>query len=350
VTSAHRAGVVLALAAALAFGVTTPVVAWAGQGAGPFAVAALLYAGACGAAVIARALRRSDAPLRRGDTPRVVAVAILGGALAPALLAFGLARTGATTGSLLLNLEAVFTVLLAAALYREPIGGRIVVALAAMIGGGACLALAAVGEGGGSMLGVLAVAGATLAWAGDNTLGRPLAERDPFAVIRAKGALGATLTAVIALAVGAAWPVGVRALALLAVGATGYGLSLRLYLLAQRRIGAARTGSVFAVAPFVGAAIGIALGERPDPVWLLLAAALFAVGVVLHASERHAHAHAHPAETHEHPHRHDDGHHSHAHDPPVAGEHSHPHHHDALVHAHDHAPDVHHDHRHDHRH
>ena len=47
-----------------------------------------------------------------------------------------------------------------------------------------------------------------------------------------------------------------------AIGASGYGLSLRLYLLAQRAFGAARTGSVFAFAPFIGAALAIALGDR----------------------------------------------------------------------------------------
>ena len=47
-----------------------------------------------------------------------------------------------------------------------------------------------------------------------------------------------------------------------AIGATGYGLSLRLYLLVLRAFGAARTGSVFAFAPVIGALLAIALGDR----------------------------------------------------------------------------------------
>ncbi len=137
-----------------------------------------------------------------------------------------------------------------------------------------------------------------------------------------------------------------EALALLACGATGYGASLRLYLGAQRAMGAARTGSVFAVAPFVGAALAIALGDRALGVATAVAAACFALGVYLHVTERHGHAHHHDALDHDHAHRHDDGHHDHVHAPPVSGEHSHPHHHDALEHAHEHASDVHHDHRH----
>jgi hypothetical protein len=133
---------------------------------------------------------------------------------------------------------------------------------------------------------------------------------------------------------------------LLAVGATGYGLSLRLYLLAQRAIGAARTGSVFAFAPFVGALGALALGDRSGSLWTLAAALLMGVGIVLHLAERHGHAHAHEALTHEHAHRHDDGHHDHAHQAMPVGAHSHEHRHEPVRHAHPHVPDAHHTHTH----
>lgn len=335
--------------AAIAFGATTPLVAWAGAYAGPFATAALLYLGAA-AAAIALGLGRGDragAPLRRSDLPRLAGVAIAGAAIAPALLAWGLQRTGATSGALLLNLEAVFTVLLARLVFREPVGGRVALALAVICAGGAALALGSIGGDGSAdwrLPGVLAIAGATLAWAIDNALTRPLAERDPLAVVAGKGALGAALSLAAAAIAGERMPPLRAILVLAACGATGYGLSLRLYLLAQRRIGAARTGSVFAFAPFVGAALAIAFGDRAPGLATGVAAALFALGVYLHVTEHHAHEHAHAPVDHDHPHRHDDGHHDHAHDPPVAGEHSHAHGHGALVHSHEHAPDLHHDH------
>ncbi len=340
-------GVILAVIAAIAFGVTTPIVAWAGRDLGSFTTAALLYVGAAVASLLARVLAaKSDAPLRAADRRRVVLVALVGAAIAPTLLAWGLQRSGPTIGSLLLNLEAVFTVLLARAVYREPIGGRVALAMCAMVLGGAALTAGAWQDAAWGALGALAVGGATLAWATDNTLTRPLAERDPLHVVAAKAGLGASATAVIALARGEPMPSLVAAAALVACGATGYGLSLRLYLLAQRRIGAGRTGSVFALAPFVGAAIALATGDRPAGAWTLAAAVLFGIGVVLHLTEHHAHAHAHVAMDHEHPHRHDDGHHSHVHEPPFVGEHTHAHHHDAVEHDHDHAPDVHHEHVH----
>lgn len=338
----------LAAFAAVAFGVTTPIVAWAGSDAGPLTTAALLYAGAALTAVALRRIVRGDeSRLRRSDAPRLVAIAIAGGAIAPALLAWGLQRAGATTGALLLNLEAVFTVVLARAFFHEPIGRRVAAAVVCMVAGGALLTLDSSSSGGFGILGVLAVAGATAAWATDNTLTRPLAERDPFQVILVKGALGASVTAVAALARAESLPSGVHIAALVASGATGYGASLYLYLLAQRRIGAGRTGSVFALAPFIGAALAWALGDRHAGSLAIAAVGLFALGVYLHLSEKHGHRHVHETIDHEHMHRHDDGHHTHTHDPPFVGEHSHPHHHERVEHEHEHAPDVHHSHVHE---
>jgi len=129
-------------------------------------------------------------------------------------------------------------------------------------------------------------------------------------------------------------------------GATGYGLSLQLYLRAQRQIGAARTGSIFAAAPFVGASAAWLFEGAPVGAWSAVAAACFALGVYLHLTEHHGHFHRHAPLTHEHPHRHDDGHHEHQHEPPVRGEHSHPHSHAEQAHEHPHAEDMHHRHEH----
>ncbi|MDQ3340843.1 MAG: DMT family transporter [Myxococcota bacterium] len=340
-------GVLLALGSAIAFGLTTPVIAWAGRDAGPLTTAALLYTGAVIAALAMRIGPRSGgSALGRRDLPRILAIAIAGAAVAPVCLAWGLARAGATAGSLVLNLEAVLTVLLAWMIYREPLGRRVVAAVAIMAIAGILLAVDASAHTNAGLWGAIAVGAATLGWAIDNTLTRALAERDPLHVIAAKGFLGALMTGTAAILWGELTPELATVSALVACGATGYGVSLRLYLLAQRRIGAARTGSVFALAPFVGAAIAFALGDRDASLLTALAAAGFGVGVYLHVSEKHGHPHLHEPTEHEHAHRHDDGHHDHTHDPPVLGEHTHRHAHARTEHVHEHAPDVHHDHTH----
>jgi drug/metabolite transporter (DMT)-like permease len=262
-------------------------------------------------------------------------------------LTWGLQHADATSGSLLLNFEAVFTVLLAWAFYRETIAGRVGLALAAMVGGGALLVLGGRSAIGGFGLGACAVVLATLGWALDNTLARPLADLSPLQVVKWKSVLGASFSAALALVLKQSFPRPVALCALLACGATGYGLSLRLYLRAQRELGAARTASIFAVAPFVGAAAAWLMGDRTAGLSVVGAALLFGFGVYLHLTEAHGHWHAHQPLDHEHAHRHDDGHHDHMHDSPVVGEHSHRHHHEARAHEHAHAPDIHHRHGHE---
>ncbi|MEP7122741.1 MAG: DMT family transporter [Byssovorax sp.] len=341
-----RGGAWLAILAAVSFGITAPLVKIAGASAGPFVTAALLYLGAAGVSLVGSRASAREPPPRARHAPRVLLVAILGAALAPTLLAWGLQRTSATTASLLLNLEAIFTVILGWIVYREAMGARVILAVALVAGGSALLVVGQGGAGQTSSLGALAVALATLAWALDNTLTRPLSDLDPRKIVLAKAGVGAGLSLLVSRLLGEARPTWAHTLALLALGAVGYGLSLRLYLRAQRHLGAGRTGSIFAVGPFVGVLVAWAIGDRQLGVTTGLAGVLFAAGVYLHVAERHRHRHRHAAMEHEHAHRHDDAHHDHRHDPPFDGEHSHPHRHDDRAHSHEHGPDLHHQHKH----
>jgi drug/metabolite transporter (DMT)-like permease len=337
-------GTSLGFASAAAFGVSTPLVQRFGRGVGPFTTAALLYAGA--ALVSALSGARSDAPLRGHDWKLLAFVALLGAVAAPIALAWGLQHASGVAASLLLSLEAVFTVLLARIVWHEPVGGRVALAVMALVAGGAVLVARgrSVGTTGG--WGALAIVGATIAWAADNVVGRPLADRDATQVVLAKGTLGAALSAGLALAVDEPLPHWDTAACLVACGGIGYGLSLRLYLGAQRLVGAARTGSVFATAPFLGAITAWAIGQRLGGIATIVAGALCGIGVWLHMTESHDHVHTHEAQEHEHAHRHDDGHHSHPHDVYPPGEHSHAHSHERTSHSHAHAPDPHHRHGH----
>lgn len=340
-------GTIVALLSALAFGLTTPLVQRLTRGTGPFATAALLYAGAAVVGFLTRS--RDEAPLRKEHAPRVALLAVFGALLAPAALAWGLARSSGTAASLMLNLEGVFTLALARVFHAEHVGRRVATAAGIMLLAGGLLVFerAPSDAGAASTAGLAAIAVASLAWAIDNTLAKPLAALDPSAVVAAKAASGAVLSTSAAVALGDGWPSTAACAGLVLVGATGYGLSLRLYLRAQRELGAGRTGSVFASAPFWGAALAWALGEHAGAL-TFACAVLMIVGLVLHLTEHHSHAHVHEPLDHEHPHTHDDGHHDHVHDPMPAGAHSHPHRHDRVVHDHPHVPDLHHEHGHVH--
>ena len=346
---ALRGGALALLAAAL-FGLSTPLVQRFGQGLGAFSTAALLYTGAAFVALWMRQPVELEAKLQRSDIPRLLAMAGFGAVIGPVALAWGLQRTSGTSASLMLTLEALFTVVLAWRLYGESMDKRVVTAMMLLLAGGIALVADQGMAGNTQLLGLLAVLAATAAWGLDNTLSRGVADRDPAQVVMVKSALGASVSTVLAVLFGEFAPALTSALALIAVGAVGYGLSLRFYLLAQRAFGAARTGSVFAFAPFIGAMGAFAFGDRSVG-WIMLAAGvLMLAGVALHLMESHGHPHTHAVLEHEHAHSHDphsaDGHHLHAHDVMPTGPHSHPHRHEYMHHTHPHVPDSHHGHTH----
>ncbi len=337
------------LAAALLFGLSTPVAKLLLPGAGPFLVAGLLYLGG-GLALAAFGLLRGpggEAPLSRRDLPTLAAMVLAGGVVGPVLFLFGLSRLPGASASLLLNLEAPFTIALAVALFGESLTAREAGGALAIVVGGLVLSL----TGGGLRAptpGALAVAGACACWALDNNLAARLALRDPVAVVRAKSLVAGAVNVGLGLAVGERLPLPASLPAALVAGAAGYGLSIVLHLRATRELGAARQGALFATAPFAGAlAAFVLLGERPG-LREAVAAAAMALGVALLFSARHAHRHGHEALRHDHAHVHDE-HHRHPHPPGTPEPHAHPHQHAGLVHDHPHVSDAHHRHSHEHR-
>lgn len=337
-----------ALAAALLFGLAAPLSKlWLGSLA-PLVAAGLLYFGAGSVLGLAWLLTRHasrEAPLRSDDLPWLGWVILCGGFLGPWLLLVGLREASGTTASLLLNLEAVFTVLLAVA-FGEALDRRVALACGLILLGALVLGFDPATVGSASMRGALAIAGACAAWALDNNLSRRLAERDPLAIAALKGLGAGTLALGLGRAWGMAWPDGSTWGVALGLGTLGYGLSLILFMRALRALGTARTGALFATAPFAGGVAAIVLLHEA-PSWRTgVAAVTMGLGVLLMLRERHAHLHRHHELEHEHVHRHDD-HHQHPHEDLDGSEpHSHRHRHAVLEHTHPHQPDPHHRHGH----
>ncbi len=348
-------GAVSGLLAAALFGASAPLAKVLLPGTSPLVLAGLLYLAAALVLSIYAALRPAgprEAGLRRADALPLAGVVVLGGGLGPVLMLIGLERTSGVVGSLMLNLEAPCTMLLAVTLFGEHLGRREALAAAAIVGGAAVLGLGPSGEegraaGGADPVGLACLAGACLSWGVDNNLCQRLSLRDPIAVVRVKTAAAGAGNLALALLLGHGLPAPEILAGAAVVGATGYGLSLVLDMKALRLLGAAREAAYFATAPFLGAALSIPLlGERPGA---LEAAGAFLMvqGVVVLRRERHEHEHTHETLEHDHVHVHD-AHHQHAHEGPVGPEpHAHPHRHDPVTHAHPHVPDAHHRHRHD---
>src|SRR5713101_3989202 len=277
-------GVSFALAAALLFGASTPVAKILLGQVEPMQLAGLLYLGSGSGLAIWWWLRfrfqrggSQEASLQLSDLPWLAGAILAGGIIGPVLLMVGLALTPASSASLLLNLEGVFTALLAWFAFKEHFARRIALGMAAITAGGLLLSWTGQAEVG-LPWGALAIVGACLAWGIDNNLTRKVSAGDPVQIAGAKGFVAGTVNLVIALTAGAPLPGVLTMLAAAVVGFVGYGVSLVLFVLALRHIGTARTGAYFSVAPFLGAAISIALlRDRPTP-YFLAAAALMAIG------------------------------------------------------------------------
>jgi len=346
-----NAGIAYALLGAALFGASTPIAKLLVGEIGPLMLAGILYAGSglgLGAWLVLRRWIRpvSGRPrLASTDYKWLAGAIVSGGVIGPVLLMVALSAASASTVSLLLNLEGVFTALLAWFVFQENFDRRVLLGMALIVCGGLLLSWPSGGVS--TSLPALAVAGACLCWALDNNLTRKISAGDSVQIAAIKGLAAGAVNLCASAAFGTALPALESALAAALVGLLGYGVSLALFVVALRLLGTARTGAYFATAPFIGAAASFALlGESPDALFWL-ASVLIAAGVALHLSERHRHSHRHEALAHGHSHTHDE-HHRHDHDFPWDGTepHSHAHHHVPMSHSHEHYPDIHHRHGH----
>src|SRR5262245_41167954 len=344
-----------ALFAGVLFGAGTPLSKLLLGVLDPLLLAGLLYLGAGIVAGLFLLVRPRDAgspnrhSLARTERLALAGAVLCGGVAAPIVMMYGLAVTPAGTASLLLNFEAAATTLVAAVAFHEAIGRRVWLAIA-LITTAACFLAWRSEAAWGVSLGATGIVAACLLWGIDNNLTRMISGRDAMTIVCVKGWGAGIFSLALSLVLGAELP-GIKSwAAAIVLGSVSYGLSIALFVRALRSLGAARTGALFGVAPFVGALVAwVFLAESPSAA-ALASFPLMAIGAFLLLTESHRHPHHHAKMEHEHSHRHDDGHHDHAHegpDVPAGVVHSHRHRHVAVTHDHPHAPDLHHRHRHD---
>jgi drug/metabolite transporter (DMT)-like permease len=132
-------------------------------------------------------------------------------------------------------------------------------------------------------VGSLFILGATLAWGFENNLTRKLSHRDPLQIVVIKG-LGSGLTSLgLAALLGWGQPSLISIGLALGLGFVAYGLSIALYVRAQRDLGASKTSAFYAVAPFVGMVLGwILFDDALQPsFWIALALMLLGTLVLI---------------------------------------------------------------------
>jgi len=339
--------IIIALISALLFGASTPIGKILLESLPPFQLAGLLYLGAA-LGVLPFSLK-SDTSLKLQNMDRrnlsyLVGAIILGGAVGPVLLLFGLQMAPAASVAMWLNLELAATAILGYLLFKDYIGSFGWIGVA---GTRLASVLLSWNEGGIGPYALVLVGSASICWGIDNHLTALIDNITPTQSTFWKGLVAGLINLLIGISFE---PFNANVWLLvgaMVVGVFSYGFSISLYIFAAQNLGATRSQMIFASAPFFGVILSVLLlGEKLSTLQIT-AALLLCVSLITLFRDRHAHYHVHEPLHHTHNHRHDDDHHLHEHRHEIApGYHTHWHDHKSGAHSHPHWPDVHHRHKH----
>ena len=244
-----------AILAAVFYAVNVPVSKVLLREVGPTTMAALLYLGAgVGIGMLSLFSRNSwekSEPLSKKDLPYVIGMIVLDIA-APIFLMLGISYGSSANASLLGNFEIVATTLIALFIFREAVSKRLWAAIALITLSSILLSF----EGTDSFrfsYGSLFVLLATVCWGVENNCTRNIASKSTYEIVVLKGIFSGLGSLLIAFIMRETMPGTGYAVVALLLGFVSYGLSIFLYVRAQRVLGAAKTSAYYAVAPFVGA-------------------------------------------------------------------------------------------------
>ena len=279
---------------------------------GPASMASLLYFGAgIGIGLIyllgGSSRHAGYEKLGRKDIPSTVGMIALD-IIAPILLMIGLTSATAANASLLNNFEIVATSLIALIVFKEAVSARLWIAIALITLSSTLLSVEDLSSFQFSY-GSLFILAAAVCWGFENNL-----------IVTLKGIFSGLGSAIVALIRAERFPPIRFALVTLMLGFVAYGLSIFLYVRAQKDLGAAKTSAYYAIAPFIGALLSLVIiGEAISRLYvlaLLIMLAGSAISVLDTIVIRHSHPHEHTATgtgegqehsqrfTHAHPHTH----------------------------------------------
>lgn len=339
--------ILLALLAALLFGLNAPLSKVLLLTFPPMYMVSMLYLGAGAGMLILYVFKKNksrEANLSKSDTKWAVLMIALD-IIAPFFLMLGLKMSSSASASLLFNFEMVATTIVALVFFRESIGRRLWLSIG-LITFASLLLTVDFSENLliGFSLGSLFVLMACVTWGFENNFTRNMSHKDPSQIVILKGfgsGTGALIVFFLSEYKSFTFSLSSTIYALV-LGFVSYGLSIFFYVKAQRFLGASRTSTFYAAAPFLGVIFSFILFKEALSIAFSVSFIIMLTGAYLAASEKHEHSHHHEMMTHTHKHSHDDLHHSHNHENVT---HSHTHTHPETDHTHVHKPDIHHRHK-----
>jgi drug/metabolite transporter (DMT)-like permease len=238
---------------------------------------------------------------------------------APIFLMMGLASATAANASLLNNFEIVATAVVALVVFKEAISPRLWAAITLITLSSILLSF----KDWTSLhfsYGSIFILAAAVCWGFENNCTRKISSKNTYQIVMLKGIFSGLGSLLIAMIQGERLPqLRYIALAML-LGFIAYGVSIFLYVRAQKELGAAKTSAFYAIAPFVGALLSFVILKESISDYCLIALLIMLAGSALVVVDtlirNHAHLHTHTLV-----HSHDGSTHSHV------IEHSHIHNH-----------------------
>jgi len=339
-----------AIIAAVLYAISSPVSKLLLKEISPTLMASFLYLGAgLGMSIVGfikykKYKEKTEARLTKEELPFTIGMVVLDIA-APIFLMVGLTMTTSANASLLNNFEIVATSLIALLIFKESISKRLWGAISLITLSSIILSVEDISSFSFSF-GSIFVLLACICWGLENNCTRKLSAKDPLEVVVIKGFGSGMGALIIALIIGERTTNIYYMIAALLLGFVAYGLSIFFYIYAQRDLGAAKTSTYYAIAPFIGVGLSLIIFRGIPTMSFVIALVIMIIGTYFASTEKHNHQHRHMVVTHEHSHSHEDSHHNHIHDKAISGNHNHIHTHKECIHSHKHTQDIHHSHSH----
>lgn len=286
-----NAAILWAVLAAALYAISTPLSKLLLNDIPPTMMAALLYLGAgLGMSVIGLFRNKTgrfkqEMRLTRKEMPFTIGMVALDIA-APVLLMIGLTTATPATVSLLNNFEIVATSLIALIIFKEVIHRRLWIAIGLITLASIILSVEDIGSVTFSW-GSIFVLLAAVCWGLENNFTRMLSDKDPLQIVVIKGFGSGLGSLLISFIIGETADTGnvIYILATLLLGFVAYGLSIYLYVYAQRYLGAAKTSAYYAISPFIGAGLSFTLFLKTPTLSFIVALFFMIIGTYFASTE-----------------------------------------------------------------
>ncbi|MFA7672567.1 MAG: DMT family transporter [Clostridia bacterium] len=292
-SSKHGKSIFYAILAAALYAISSPISKLLLNDIAPVMLASYLYLGAGTGMLILGLLtkntakEKSEKHLTRKELPFTVGMIALDIA-APIFLMLGLTKTTAANASLLNNFEIVATSLIALFIFSEKISKRLWIAISLVTVSSIVLSMNDTGAFSFS-IGSLFILMACICWGFENNCTRMMSSKNPVDIVIIKGFGSGIGSLAVAFVIGETMAsFGYIMLAML-LGFTAYGLSIFFYIYAQRELGAAKTSTYYAIAPFIGVAFSLVIFLEVPSLSFILALVIMIIGTYFAVTDVQSH-------------------------------------------------------------